>query len=1156
MRWFARTLTILLAIGTLAVALAFTALWTIGSERGTQWLLARALARASPTLTIGAASGSLLGGLDLTDVRVRLTRDELDIPQLHLEWNAAAALAGSAAFRNVRAAPVAYRRLSPNGAPEGGEPFDLPIPVVVEDAVVAGLTIAANGVTVELGEARGAADFTGGRLTLERIVSTWQGLALDGSGVVTLGTAIGLSADVAWSGPLGGVDSAGRLELAGNWPVLRVHHELAAPFTAETDGQLDFQDVMEFGLDSTWTNLAWPAVDHIASSRGRLTLGGTLANYRFESSGSLDVDGRAADFTTRGTAERLELAIEALELAARTDDGEAGVLQGSGAVSLDARTAALAVEARDFDPRWLLPAWPGRLTGTARMQAQAGPTPGARFTAANFAGRLRGHALTLRGDAAVSLPNHWTFDGTRIEAEGSRATIDGTLDASSDDGPIALTVAAADAKLAVLVPGASGSVTAQLEIDGTFGLPHAAGRVEARGLDVAGFKAERLSIAGSAGRALDTPLQLTIEGDRLARGSIVAATVRGDVTGTTRAHRLNMGARADQWLATLGVAGGVDDTGLWNGTIERFELDELTFGQWRLAEPARVSAGVGRVAVETSCVEHVSGGRWCAALDVAGEPSDRLVLSAQNFDLKTLQPLLPPELVVDGVYQLSVSLLDLGGNPHGAAVLTGGTTHARVRFGSAQAFSTNLENLQAAATLRDSRFDLRASVQSGATGKAELSARVDDVRARDSTIGGALHVDWSDLGFLALLSPDLGQIAGTAAIDLTIGGSAQNPEVEGGATWSDGRVAFPAWGLTIDKIAASARSRDGRALEIDATGAVGDGLLKLAGTTTLDPEAGWPTRLKLTGDAVRAVQLPDVEVRVTPDLDVVATLPDVRVTGTVTIPRASIALSELPAQAVAPSPDAVVHGVEQRETVHPLQLSADLMLALGDDVTYSGLNLMTKVTGGIKLHVEPGRSMTANGTLTLAGTYNAYGQTLNLEKGQLLFSGPLDDPGLDVRAVRTVGETAESAQTTVGVELVGSVKAPRTRIFSTPAMSEADALSYLLLGRPVTGTGGEETATLQTAALSMGLQQALPVVRRIGQSLGLDELSVQSTATDAGALMAGKYLSPKVYIRYSYGLFNRIGGLLLRFKVNERLSIETRSGDQKSMDLLYTVEKD
>jgi translocation and assembly module TamB len=108
----------------------------------------------------------------------------------------------------------------------------------------------------------------------------------------------------------------------------------------------------------------------------------------------------------------------------------------------------------------------------------------------------------------------------------------------------------------------------------------------------------------------------------------------------------------------------------------------------------------------------------------------------------------------------------------------------------------------------------------------------------------------------------------------------------------------------------------------------------------------------------------------------------------------------------------------------------------------------------------------------------------------------------------------------------------------------------------VTGSGSQETATLQTAAISMGLNQALPAVQRVGRTLRLDELSVQTTETDAGALMAGKYLSPRVYIRYSYGLFNRIGGLLVRFKLNERFSLETRSGDQKSMDLLYTVEKD
>jgi translocation and assembly module TamB len=392
---------------------------------------------------------------------------------------------------------------------------------------------------------------------------------------------------------------------------------------------------------------------------------------------------------------------------------------------------------------------------------------------------------------------------------------------------------------------------------------------------------------------------------------------------------------------------------------------------------------------------------------------------------------------------------------------------------------------------------------------------------------------------------------------LSIAGTVDAPTVDGRAALSGGRVSVPEWGLVVDGIEATATSSDGRALEFDARGKAGDGELVLTGTTALEPERGWPTKLELNGEGVQAVQRPDAQIFVSPDLDIDVALPDVRVTGTVLVPRAAIEITSLPAQAIAPSPDAVVHGEAAAEGERPLTITASIELALGDDVRYSGLNLDTKVSGRLRLDAEAGRSSRASGTLTLAGSYDAYGQNLDLERGQLLFTGPLDNPGLDVRAVRTIAATAAGGvETRVGVELAGTVQAPRTRIFSEPAMSEADALSYLLLGRPVNGTGLDETATLQTAALSMGLRQALPVVQRIGQTLGLDEFSVESTETDAGALMAGKYLSPKVYIRYSYGLFNRIGGLLLRFRVNERLSIETRSGDQKSMDLLYTVEKD
>jgi translocation and assembly module TamB len=464
-----------------------------------------------------------------------------------------------------------------------------------------------------------------------------------------------------------------------------------------------------------------------------------------------------------------------------------------------------------------------------------------------------------------------------------------------------------------------------------------------------------------------------------------------------------------------------------------------------------------------------------------------------------------------------------------------------------------LEGLTIGATLAAGELEIAASVRSReGDGRVSFETRIADVRAEDSPISGRLDVFWGDLGFLSLVTPDVGEIAGTVEADLLIAGTVAEPEVQGGARWNDGRVAVPQWGLTIERIAAQADSRDGSALGFRASGWVDDDELVLTGSTTLDPRAGWPTRLALRGESVRAVQLPNVEIYVSPDLAVSAALPNVHVTGTVHIPRARIELSQLPETAVAPSPDAVVHGSEEEVAeFRTLRLTSDLLVTLGDAVQYLGLNLDTMVSGQLRLRRDETRATMATGSLMLAGTYSAYGQTLQLERGQLLFNGPLDDPALDVRAVRTIEEIR------AGVELAGTVRAPRTRVFSDPVMSEADALSYLLLGRPVTGTGDdEETATLQTAALAMGLQQALPVVQRIGQSLGLDEFTVQSTDTDAGALMAGKYLSPRVFIRYSYGLFNRIGGLLLRFRVNERLSIETRSGDQKSMDLLYTVEKD
>ena len=149
MRWLTHTLAGLLVLGTLAVAIAVGALWLVATESGARWAFARVLARSGPELTIARVNGSLLGGLVVEDVRLRLTRDELDIGRLALKWKPAAALIGEIELGAVRASPVAYRKLPPKGdEEEDGGVLSLPFMLRLDDAIVEGLRLDVEGSVV------------------------------------------------------------------------------------------------------------------------------------------------------------------------------------------------------------------------------------------------------------------------------------------------------------------------------------------------------------------------------------------------------------------------------------------------------------------------------------------------------------------------------------------------------------------------------------------------------------------------------------------------------------------------------------------------------------------------------------------------------------------------------------------------------------------------------------------------------------------------------------------------------------------------------------------------------------------------------------------------------------------------------------------------
>jgi translocation and assembly module TamB len=1152
MRWLKRSAIGLVVLGVVALAGISAAFWTVGTEDGTTWLMRRLLAGA-PQVSIAGISGTLLDGVRLDGIRMRTAHDELDIDYLALQWDAPAALARTLAFSSADAGSATYRRLPDVTASSGGPP-QLPWPLRVEQGRVGTLSITVLEQTLVFRSATFAeGTYVGRHLALTDVAATFGDAALGADAAIDLTDDIELDVTGEWSGPLAGVAASGSVALAGTWPNLTVRHELKTPFAATTTGTMT---AGPFRVDvvNEWQDLAWPPVDGIASPSGRLALVGSLDDYRYDGSGTVDVLGRSGNFSVAGTGQRLLLALTRLELMPAAPGS--GALRGVGSLDLAGRATSLDVTASRFDPVWIVGAWPGRLDGTARLRAGLAPEPNAALEAIELTGELRGYPVTLRGAAAVMGSDRYRLDALRLDSGSNRVVLTGALDRERLD----LVVDAKLDELDLLVPDVDGALTAALTVDGTWQEPRGDGHITLSGASLAGITLERLDVRGTAGLAADARIDLNVAGLGIARGPVRVRELDATVDGTAAAHTARVELTAEDVDATAAATGGLA-AGVWQGTLDRLEIDERVLGPWRLESPAAMRIGREVVTVATACLTHVSNARWCSELDLQGKPEDKLVVSGQNFDLATLKPLLPPEVELAGVYQLSGSLFDLMGNPRGAFALTGGNTQARVVAGEG-VFATELDLVQAGMTLTNGHLALTADVRRTAGGSADVDAEIADVRARDSPVNGAVRVEWPDVGFLTLLSPELERVAGAIAVNLDVGGTVAEPTLDGRAVFSNGRVEVPRWGLAIEGIEATATSSEGRSLAIEATGRAGDGVLTIAGTTELDADSGWPTQLTLRGDTVRVVQLPDVEIFASPDLRLNVALPLIEATGRVHIPRAAISLDVLPSQAVAPSPDAIVHGLQSIARSRPLQLKTAIEFTLGDDVRYSGLNLNTTVTGELRVTTDPNASTNATGTLRLDGTYDAYGQKLELEQGRLLFSGPLDDPGLDVRALRMLeNKDFSSGVTEVGVELTGTLKAPRTRVFSTPAMTEADALSYLLFGRPISGSnaGGldtEQSSALETAALSLGLQQALPVMLRIGNTLGLDELTVQSTDTDAGALMAGKYLSPRVYIRYSYGLFNRIGGFLLRFKVNDRLSIETRSGEQESMDLFYTIEKE
>ena len=188
-------------------------------------------------------------------------------------------------------------------------------------------------------------------------------------------------------------------------------------------------------------------------------------------------------------------------------------------------------------------------------------------------------------------------------------------------------------------------------------------------------------------------------------------------------------------------------------------------------------------------------------------------------------------------------------------------------------------------------------------------------------------------------------------------------------------------------------------------------------------------------------------------------------------------------------------GPKCRPTRSP-RLVSDLLieLDLGPDFQLRGRGLETRLAGKLSLHAIDKEPPNLTGTVrTVRGTYRAYGQRLDIEQGILRFVGAVDNPMLDILAIRPkLGQR-------VGVQVNGTALSPIIRLYAEPELPEAEKLAWLVLGRSASGRGGE-AALLQQAALALLGGKGKGPSAGLMESLGLDELSLKGNGGDATPL--------------------------------------------------------
>jgi len=844
------------------------------------------------------------------------------------------------------------------------------------------------------------------------------------------------------------------------------------------------------------------------------------------------------------------------------------VLTGQGRLGLDAgRPFAFKGELQHFDLSAFLQAAP-RSDLNARLElagALAPQTSGTlRYAIGNS--QLAGQIVSGSGQIGFSRMN-------RASGEAELRLGDNRLNARGGYGSpgerLNLTLAAP--ALAQLGPGFGGALNAHATLVGSPSEPDMAFEMKGNHLSLpGGHHLASLSAGGSLhGEALN------FKGEAAGyqkTEKVLLQNLTLAVQGSRSRHELSVEARLGNDMSLdLQASGGLTDSAQgWRNVQWQGVLSKLTAsGQIPFHLLAATPVTLGRERISLGNAEFaVAGGRAQLA---SAEWTPRSWNSRGSFSGIGLRP--------GGIAGEAQDALRLAGEwGISAASRLAGKLRIRRESGDwvlpgDQPIPLGLQDLQLDAHATDSRLTAELTARGTRLGdwRANIALPLNRSGAGwnvlpEAPLSGKVRIDVADLSWIGPVLDDNIKSSGRLALAADVTGTFGEPHLRGQLSGDDLALALLDQGVRLQQGRLAARLDQTR-LYIDHLSFVaphdapprdrllaGLKLAKEPGSLTLsgmiDPR-GKRGNLELSASRLPLAQRTDRWIiasgqgRISFDQDTLT------LGGKIT---ADAGLLSQPAAGRPRLADDVVIAGRQTSARQVLRIAVDAVLDLGEQFYLRASGLEARLTGQLRLLGAPAKSLRASGSIaTHDATFRAYGQNLVVERGIVNFQGSLDNPGLNVLALR------KNLPVEAGVMVTGTVRQPVVRLASTPNVPDSEKLSWIVLGRAPDADGADTSLLLAAAGSILGGQSG-NITGQLAQTLGVDELSLSQAQNgdplSSQIVTAGKRLSSRAFLSYEQGLTAVAGTIKLTYTLTPNVSIVTRAGYDNALDVLYTFHFD